>query len=228
MTADYILNQIVEEFSNNLIPGWCPLEKALDMAATVIAMRPKVVVEIGVYGGKSLIPMALACEAVNCGMVIGIDPWSPQESAKGYGGDNEAWWGKLDHESLYQGFMANVKRLGLGYRVAIARTTSDKAKIPGAINLLHLDGQHTEQACIDVKNFAPHVCLGGIVVVDDLSWANNGVPHVALAVKELLNLGFIELHRTKTTDGEWGTFQRVSFPVPEAPVVAKKKKKKCR
>jgi predicted O-methyltransferase YrrM len=228
MTHDHVFNRIVDEFNEDRIPGWCPLQKALELVATVIALRPKICVEIGVYGGKSLLPIALACESIDNGVVIGIDPWSPVASAEGYTGENATWWGRLDHEGIYASFTANVDRLGLKNRVAIERAKSDDAALPKTIDLCHLDGQHTEQAIRDVRRFGANVRLGGIVCMDDLEWVNDGKPHVAMAVTELVKLGFVELHRTKQSDGCWGFFQRVSLPAPmlAAKRVASKGRKK--
>lgn len=213
MSHDLLINRIVDEFTEDRIPGWCPLQKALDLAATVIALRPSIVVEIGVYGGKSLLPMALACEAVCHGVVIGIDPWSPVASSEGYTGENAAWWGKLDHEGIYQQFNTAVDRLGLKNRVAVERAKSDDAAAPARIDLLHIDGQHTEQAIRDVKKYASLVRMGGIVCLDDLGWQNSGVAHVGQAVNALIALGFKLLHSTRTDKGEeWGFYQRVSLP----------------
>lgn len=210
MTHDHVINRIVDEFTENRIPGWCELDKALDLAATVIALRPKKVVEIGVYGGKSLLPMALACESINSGIVIGIDPWSPVASTEGYTGDNATWWSKLDHEGIYRSFVENVVRLGLANRVAIERAKSDDAAVPTTIDLLHIDGQHTEQAIRDVNRFAVNVRVGGIVCVDDINWKNDGRPDVANAVEALKQLGFVELYPS----GTGAFFQRVSLPTP--------------
>jgi predicted O-methyltransferase YrrM len=212
MTHDHVINRIVDEFTENRIPGWCPLQKALDLAATVIALRPTRSVEIGVYGGKSLLPIAMACEAIDHGIVIGIDPWSPAASAEGYTGENANWWAHLNHDGIYQVFVSGIDRLGLKNRVAIERIKSDDATVPEAIDLLHIDGQHTEQAIRDVSKFGANVRLGGIVCMDDLLWQNDGVQHVGQAVTALLSLGFVELHRTIQADGNWGFFQRVSLP----------------
>lgn len=214
MTHDYVINRIVDEFTGDRIPGWCPLQKALDLVATVIALRPKVCLEIGVYGGKSLLPIALACESIDNGIVFGIDPWSPAASAEGYTGENATWWTRLDHEGIYRSFLANIDRLGLKNRVALERVKSDDAAIPSVIDLFHLDGQHTAQAIRDVNRFGPSVRIGGIVCLDDLGWVNDGQAHVSLAVEALLKLGFVELYRTKQDDGYWGFFQRISLPTP--------------
>ena len=129
-THDHVINRIVDEFTENRVPGWCPLQKALDLAAAVIAFRPRMSLEIGVFGGKSLLPIAMACEAIDHGVVIGIDPWSPAASSEGYTGENAQWWGHLDHEGIYRAFIAGVDRLGLKNRVAIERAKSDDAAVP--------------------------------------------------------------------------------------------------
>lgn len=212
MSLDHLMNQIVDEFHGGLIPGWCPLEKALDLAAIVAGMRPKVIVEIGVYGGKSLIPMALACKAVGGGLCIGIDPWDSVASTEGYTGANAEWWGDLNHHQIMQGFLDNVKRLDLGERIAVTVSKSDDAVCPAVLDVAHLDGQHTEQAIRDVMKFGSRIRIGGIVCMDDLHWTNDGVPHVEQAVTALIGLGFTELYRRETPIGSWGFFQRISLP----------------
>lgn len=211
---DHTFNLITDELTHGGITGWCEIPKALELAAMVVALRPKVVVELGVWGGRSLLPMALACEAVDCGVVFAIDPWSAPASAEGYDAVNADWWSKQPHEVVYQNFVAHVHRLGLANRVAIERAKSDDAAVPEVIDGLHIDGQHSAQAVRDVQRWASHVRLGGITVMDDLEWTVDGVPCVKQAVEQLLALGFIELHRTKTEKGCWGFFQRISLPTP--------------
>lgn len=184
------------------LAGWCAMSKATDLAATVLALRPNTVVEIGVFGGRSLIPMAMACHAVGAGKVIGIDPWSQQASAEGYEGKNKEWWGALNHEGVYQHFLTAVDSLGLRDRVEIIRAKSDDAAPPSCIDLLHVDGQHTDQALRDVERFAPKVRIGGFVFTDDDDWDGGGP---AAACQRLLELGFVPLYKSGT-----GTaFQRV-------------------
>jgi len=189
------------------VEGWCDLDKACDLAATVLAIRPKVIVEIGVFGGRSLIPMALACQHLNQGVVIGIDPWSAQASTDGYDEANAKWWGSLDHEAVYRRFMSHLRELGLQGYVVVERSKSDDVKFEiTEIDFLHIDGQHTEQAIRDANRFASMVRVGGFVCVDDTGWTNHGVAHVSLAVVELLKLGFVRLYNVSTGS----MFQRVS------------------
>lgn len=210
MDYDALFQSIIREYATSAIPGWCPLPKALELAATVIALRPRVSLEIGVFGGKSLLPIAMACEAVDCGIIIGIDPWSATASETGYTGVNAVWWSNLDHEAIRRGFLANVARLGLQKRVVVQHTTSDEAPCPETIDLLHIDGQHTAQAVEDVRKYATAVRVGGIVCLDDLEWLNNGIAHVAQAVAELEQRGFNELYRSSGSGCTWGFFQRVT------------------
>lgn len=209
MTPVNVFESISLLYDEGTIPGWCPLEKAYDLAALVLALKPKVTVETGVFGGKSLLPMALACRANGFGEVTGIDPWSPQASTEGYTGENFEWWGKLNHEEIYQRFIANLARLDLSNTVKVMRAKSDDVGPPQTIDLLHLDSQHTEMALREVKRFGSRVRIGGIVVMDDLAWVNSGIAHVAQAVELLLESGFIELYRTVIPTGNWGVFQRV-------------------
>lgn len=221
-TQDYLFNSIIEELYSGGITGWCEPRKALDLAATVLALRPDKVCELGVWNGRSLLPMAMACQFLGHGVVIGIDPWSPDASTEGYDAVNADWWAKQPHQRIYESFLGHVSRLGLQDYVAIERAKSADAAIPGTLDILHVDAQHSELAIADVRKFAPAVRMGGIVCMDDLEWVNNGIPHVKQAVEELLAMGFVELYRTKTDKGCWGFFQRVS----QAPVPEKRKAKK--
>lgn len=205
-----LLARIEEEYPR--IEGWCPLAKAFDLAVSAVVLRAKLSVEIGVYGGASLIPVAMACGALGRGRVVAIDPWNAAESKKGYVAENEAWWGQVDHEKIYQGFVGHLRRLGLEDIVTVRRSPSDEVEPPQGIDLLSVDGQHTEQAIRDVGRYAPKVRIGGMVIMDDLGWQNSGVQHVALAVDKLTKLGFVELYRNKSgppKECEWGAYQRI-------------------
>lgn len=191
------------------ITGWCPKEKAFDLVAAVLALRPNVVLETGVWGGRSLIPMAMALQFLNRGIVIGIDPWSPQASIEGYSGPNQDWWSRVDHEGVYKQFISDVQRLHLNQFVSVVRAKSDKAACPNTIDILHLDSQHTDQASREVEKFASRVRVGGVCFLDDLSWHNGDDMPVQRAIEDLFKIGFIELFRKKQDDGEWGAFQRV-------------------
>lgn len=200
MTAQQLFAAIERTLPS--LAGWCELPKANDLAATALALRPNVVVEIGVFGGRSLIPMALACECLGAGRVYAIDPWSPVASSEGYDGKNKEWWGNLDHEQVFSGFVTALVANGVRDRVEILRKKSDEVEPPPVIDLLHIDGQHTEQAVRDVERFASRVRVAGYCFTDDDDWSHGG-PQAAVA--RLLTMGFVPLYKCGT-----GTaFQRV-------------------
>lgn len=73
----------------------------------------------------------------------------------------------------------------------IWRSRSDDATPPEGIDLLHIDGNHTEQALRDVDRYASNVIIGGMLVLDDLDWEGGGVQK---AKARAMELGFFELY----------------------------------
>lgn len=173
MPLPHLFNRIAE--INPHMPGWCSIEKAVVLAATVITLRPKIVVEIGVFGGRSLLPMAMAMRELQMdGMVIGIDPWDTKASMEEMEGENKAWWEKVDHEQIYRECMRYIDQEQVGRWISIHRQRSDEYKLPARyeIDLLHIDGSHGDTAsCYDVKHYGSRVRTGGILVMDDIGWA---------------------------------------------------------
>jgi len=186
------------------LPGWCPPEKAEALAAMVVALRPLVTVEIGVYGGSSFFPLALAHKHIGYGTAIGIDPWSKAEAMRGETAENAEWARTVDYETLYNAFMGNLQTLGLEHCTKIIRQTSDNAPVPNVIDLLHIDGNHQTQAVKDVIRFAPKVRPGGLCVMDDLSWENGQVQRAAQILQH-------ELHfKLLYPLGTGATYQRIA------------------
>jgi hypothetical protein len=192
------------------VEGWCQIEKAHLLAATVFILRPAVTLEIGIWAGRSLIPMALAAKECGCGIVHGVDPYSPQASSEGYGKANADWWVKhADHAYAKTQFLGLIQEFGLQSIVEIHYAKSDEVTFPGIIDLLHIDGQHTEQSRRDVSRFGSKVRIGGICCMDDCHWSNDGVADVANAANDLLALGFIRLYGVYGNGNDCEFFQRV-------------------
>lgn len=179
-----------------LIPtleGWTEVSKAQRLAAMVVAIQPDVSVEIGVYAGRSFFGLALAHKFIGHGTVIGIDPWDNAAATEGYEGQNLEFWKNNPLNLIHDKFMANVDLLGLRNVTKIVRKKSDDAEPPDVIDILHIDGQHTEQCVRDVKRFVPRIRVGGLLVMDDATWVNNGDLPVARAIK-LIPGGFVHLY----------------------------------
>lgn len=205
------LNQRIAEIVPKM-GGWCSIEKGQELALAVLKTHAKVVVEIGVLNGRSFLPMAMALKEQGSGTAIAIDPWSAPASVVGQNEVNANWWGRLDHESIYQDFLANVKKNGVSDFVRVLRQPSDNVKPPSKIDVLHIDGNHSEQAIRDVERFASKVVRGGFVFCDDIGWDGGAIQK---AVELLLSMGFV-----KSFDRDTGAmFERTS--------VIKLKKKKA-
>lgn len=185
--------------------GWCSVEKACALAALVMATKPAVIVEIGIWAGRSLLPMAMAAKLTG-GKVIGIDPYSPQESAKNEIGENEKWWSTQDHSAIKLKFQQFVKNFGVSDIVTHIEKPSDHVAPPARIDLLHIDGSHTEQAVRDAERFAESIPVGGIVVLDDLMWVGGGVLR---AIDVLEEKGFVERIRITQSGECWNIMQKV-------------------
>lgn len=182
--------------------GWCTLPKAYTLASMVLAIRPDVSLEIGVYSGRSFFAMALAHKAIGKGVAWGIDAWDAAVSAENETEDNRRWWGALDHAWLYKEFNRKVDELGVRGYSNIIRAKSDDVEPPKIIDILHVDGSHTIQAVKDVERYACNVRLGGFAVCDDVHWAGGGVQQ---SVDKLKTMGFRSIY----TLDEGEVFQRV-------------------
>lgn len=191
--------------------GWCNEAKSLALAK--YAWDSKVCVEIGVYAGKSLIAQAIALQEANQGGIIyGIDPWKKEPALEGEMAKADAdWWSKLDYHEIHRHAVEAVWRLALDNRVVLLRTTSDMASLLfnasdplRNIDLLHIDGNHSEQSSMaDVERWLPRLSTGGILAMDDTDW-----PSTRKAV-EMIESCCQFLERTaKTPDGSETTFYR--------------------
>lgn len=166
--------------------AWPTIAKCQALASLVIAHRPAVVVEIGVWTGDSLVPMLLAQKFLGVGEAVAIDPWATDASVAGQAGANADWWGKVDHDQALARFQDRLSRLELACEVV--RKRSDDVDPAGwQIELLHIDGNHGEQAVRDVERFGTRIPVGGWLVMDDLGWDGG---HVTVAHARAIALGF--------------------------------------
>src|SRR5260221_169952 len=179
---------------SELVPrchGWATVEKAFTLAGVALALRPEIIVEIGVWGGRSILPLGLACKELGHGKVIGVDPWAAVASIQGQVPANVKWWGEQPHEQVYFDFMEKRGTLGLNDVIAVERMTSDYFEPPKTIGFLHLDGNHGPQALKDAQKYGPLVPVGGLCCLDDLNWEGG---NVLRAMDCLRLMGFVELY----------------------------------
>lgn len=153
--------------------GWCAPEKESELRSIVRREHLGVCVEIGVFAGKSLIPVAEQLRENGAGIVHGIDPWATAAALEGDAGGAHHldWWSKVDLEKVYQDFRTTVVERDLFKQVIVHRMTADEAakRFPReSIDLLHIDGNHSEAASVrDVTTWLPLVRPYGWIVMDD-------------------------------------------------------------
>ncbi len=171
------------EYTSQL-EGWCSKEKAGILFDLVSKTRPKTVVEIGVWGGKSLIPMALALKTNKHGKIYGIDPWSPFASIEEIKEEiNKNYWLSVNHEWILLGLIDVIHQIHLGGQIELIRSTSIDAPLITDIDILHVDGNHSNKTSMeDVNKWVPYVKNGGWIIFDDMTWHENGINTTADAV----------------------------------------------
>jgi hypothetical protein len=155
------------------LEGWCSREKALVIARTVLQERPRTCVEIGIFGGRSLVPCAAALRHIGTGTIYGIEAWSPGVAIENTTSeDNDEWWSKVDFPGIKREFYRFVAATNLTPHVRLIEARSGRASaLFDQIDFLHIDGSHSMvNAAEDVILYARKVRSGGIIVFDDVNW----------------------------------------------------------
>src|SRR4029077_16435754 len=133
-----------------------------------------IMVEIGVFAGKSLINSALALKDTGQGVIYGIDPWRNRDAVHSISpNDNLETWYKLDLDAIHAACMHAVWEHELDNVVIIRATSKMAARLfwPGSIDSLYIDGGHSEEcATWDAVHYLPKVKRGGHIWVDDADW----------------------------------------------------------
>lgn len=170
MIPDF-LRVAVEEAALHLT-GFQPGSRCLAHVELILKANPQRVVEIGVYGGRSLIPQALALKHLgNGGKIYGIDPWRLDIALAGVTEGQRPDWSGKDFDRIHAKFIDDVYAYGVQDYVVPIRAKSQDARglfADGSIDVLHIDGSHeSEAAARDVRQYVPRVKHGGYVWLDD-------------------------------------------------------------
>lgn len=162
--------------------GWCTEDKMKHLYSLVHEFakdNPEhglLSVELGVFAGRSALPIAIAHKELNKGAIVGIDAWTIEATKEGSNSpENDEWWEKCSQiEQMEANFKTSIDTLDLSGRVLpIKGKSEDFANgIFYNIALLHIDGNHSEEkSCLDVQLWLPNVATGGYIVLDDTGWA---------------------------------------------------------
>lgn len=170
------MKKILEQVKNILpsIHGWCSYEKAAKFVEFITEQKPQLCVEIGVFGGSSLIPQALALKP-HSGIVVGIDPWKNDAALESMVDEaNKEWWGKLNLEDIYKHCKENIVKYKVESNCKLIRDKSENVVSnfhDESIDLLHIDGNHSEDLSYkDATLYLPKVKSGGFIFFDDIYW----------------------------------------------------------
>lgn len=178
--------RIVSELPN--MPGWCTPKKGQRLAA--LARGANLCVELGVFGGRSLVSIAMALQDQGFGRVDGIDPFTASAALEGTNDPrNDEWWAALDYDAIAREAQLSCYKLGLAPYTKLVRMLSRDVVAfyaDSSIDLLHQDSNHSEEiSCQEVALWTPKVRRGGYWVFDDTNW-----PSTQKAQRELEASGF--------------------------------------
>jgi predicted O-methyltransferase YrrM len=168
--------------AEHVLQGWCDHEKAMAIVDLILTERPEICVEIGVYGGRSLIPAAAALRQNGSGAVYGIETWRTDVATQHATNErNDDWWRNIDFHAIKTGLYSFIVDHDLASQVRIVEAPSaDAASLFGSIDYLHIDGAHSiYNAAEDVVLYAKKVKSGGIIIMDDAGW-HTTAPAVAI------------------------------------------------
>lgn len=175
--ADDLKKSVCDAIPN--MYGWCSKEKAVQFIDLILQVKPEVCVEIGVFGGRSLFPVASALKFLDQGgIVIGIDPWDKNEIIRYFDPDKDKahldWWSKVNMDQIYYSYLNTLSQYQLEDFVVTLRTTSELAcPAIGMIDILYIDGSHNEANSVkDVQMYLPKVRSGGYIWLNDSLWTD--------------------------------------------------------
>lgn len=156
------------------LEGWLTPGRGIEMAEVILDTHPQVVVELGVFGGRSMLAQAFALRENNDGGVIyGVDPWKVEAALEGENEANRTWWSKdIDLEAIHRGAVNALWQHNLDPWAVVIRAASQHVhQLFPAIDVLFIDANHSEVASTrDVTLYVPKVKPGGTITIDDTDW----------------------------------------------------------
>jgi hypothetical protein len=187
------MEKLIEQIKslNGNIHGWCEESKALKMSQFIIERNFNLCVEIGVFGGASLLPQALSLKYNNKGVVFGIDPWDNESALESMTEEaNIKWWGYVDLDQMYNHCVENIKKYEVENFCKLIKNKSenvcDKFK-DNSIDMLHIDGNHSEDlAYKDATLYLSKVKRNGVIFFDDIHWTEDNVATTRKALSYLM------------------------------------------
>jgi hypothetical protein len=132
----------------------------------VALVRPRVLAELGVDRGESYFAFCQSAAENSTGTrCFGVDNWTGDEHVGGY--DETTFREVSEHNARHYAAFSTLLRCN--FDDALAQFA------PESIDLLHIDGRHTEStARHDVEGWLPKLAPGGILLMHDVSVQTRG------------------------------------------------------
>jgi len=185
-------------------------ERELQYLEEAVRRRaPEVVLEIGVYLGRST--KAIADALPDRGTVIAVDPW---RDADGF------------HRKV-AGMASEHNRANPDRSIVVCRSMSHdaaKAWVDPRIDFVHIDGDHRSLGVYrDIRDWLPHLSKDGFFIGHD--WPVEGVRFGVCAALEdglLREVGLSDVQRCGTSALWWGipsacSSEKGMTPIPPTP-----------
>jgi len=168
---------IVYKFKTHEIFGWHNPKQEQRYRKLVEGLNNGIVVEVGVYGGASLLPIVEICQKTNT-KIFGIDPWEKlnvthrmtpggQQISVDNCNSNQLKTVRLHLENI-------IKIESYEEAITLIHDFSQEASIQfkeNTIDVLYLDGSHDYDAVLgDLESWFPKIKRGGVLLGDDWNW----------------------------------------------------------
>ncbi|HEX2579484.1 MAG TPA: class I SAM-dependent methyltransferase [Rhabdochlamydiaceae bacterium] len=172
-SSDLQFQKLKEKISLTLKNSWCSETKINLMMDVIYQIKPQVCVEIGVFTGSSLLPVAATLKYLRLGKVYGIDAWSNEEAVKYMPPQdaNYTWWSKVDMLAAKKASFNLIRLWKMNPYCTLIHAPSEMGVnyVPNKIDFLHLDGNFGEAGTLlDVQLFLPKVRSGGYILLSNL------------------------------------------------------------
>lgn len=158
-------------------------------AEAIRALKPRLIVEVGTWKGRSAVRMADICKTAGIETtIVCVDTWlgSPEHFLRK---DRPDGWDSLrmrhGYPQLYYQFLANVLHHGHEDMIVPLPQTSDNAaiileRIKVPVDILYVDAAHEHLPVLqDLRSYWPLLRDGGVLIGDDFKY-----PDVARAAHD--------------------------------------------
>ena len=202
MNYDLAYKLLLDAYKN--LDGWCSEEKSKYLFDLTFNTKPNLIVEIGVYKGKSLSSFSAASLLLDDCKVIGIDSYDindiilNQEIKKTFVTQEELTESKNIMLDTFNNLKLPVNLIEKSSINAYFDENFNNKKI----DILHIDSSHTEEdSVIDTLLWMPRIRAGGFLIYDDANWESLKNAQ-KFALKKCKHITYLE-------DGKTRIFQKL-------------------